>query len=161
MSEAPDALILAVGNLLMTDDGIAPRVLEGLEQAGGYPGCVLMDGGTGGLGLVALLSERERAILIDAANLDAEPGTVRGFTESEFRGKERLASLSGHQVQLDSVLTTARQCGIRTELFLIGIQPARVEPGLSLSFELAPRLAEITSAVDALIRQRLTQWNTR
>ena len=50
MSERPNILVLGVGNILYTDEGIGVRAVESLQQAHAFTDNVtVMDGGTLGM----------------------------------------------------------------------------------------------------------------
>ena len=72
-------LVLGLGNPLRGDDGIGPRVIEALQDRGLPSGVEVIDGGTGGLGLVNMLSCRQRVIIVDAANMRMELVCVRHY----------------------------------------------------------------------------------
>ncbi|MEW6568688.1 MAG: hydrogenase maturation protease [Chloroflexota bacterium] len=76
-----DTLILALGNPLRGDDGVAQAVLEGLSISGEVPrGVTLCDGGTPGLEAALLPQAYRRAIVIDAADMGLAPGGSRRLT---------------------------------------------------------------------------------
>ena len=74
---AAPVLVLALGNLLLTDDGAGLRLLERLSAGGEARGDVeFIDGGTCGLALLPYLERRRAVLILDAMQLGAAPGTV-------------------------------------------------------------------------------------
>ena len=72
-------LIVGLGNPLQADDGVGCRVAEALEGHQLPPGVEVMDAGTPGVGLINLLEGRQRAIIVDAAEMAAGPARSCGF----------------------------------------------------------------------------------
>ena len=75
---AAPVLVLAVGNILLGDDGCGQRVLAELATVRARWGSAveLVDGGTQGMALLGLLSGRRAVVVLDAVRLGAAPGTV-------------------------------------------------------------------------------------
>jgi hydrogenase maturation protease len=145
----PATLVLGLGNPLRGDDGVGVRVVQHLAQSC-LPGDVeVVDGGTRGLGLVSLLEGRQRAIVIDTADMGRAPGEFVRFALEEARllGEDE-GRFSVHAAGLREALLLARALGILPkEVVLFGVQPARVawETGLSPQVEAA--LPSLTEAV--------------
>ena len=76
-------LVIGLGNPLMGDDGIGPRIVEELRGNPRLPECAeVMDGGTDLLQCASQIEGRSRVVLIDAIHDGSEPGTVSVFDES-------------------------------------------------------------------------------
>jgi hydrogenase maturation protease len=70
-------LILGVGNLLLSDEGVGVHVLERLAATYDLPKEVqTLDGGTLGLGLLYYLEGVENLLIIDAVEMGEQPGTL-------------------------------------------------------------------------------------
>ncbi len=73
-------LVLGVGNVLLTDEGVGIRVLKELEARYDFPPNVrLVDGGVLGLSLMGTMMEADQVIVIDAVRGGDEPGTLYLF----------------------------------------------------------------------------------
>lgn len=146
MSET--VLVLGLGNAIMADDGVGPRVVELLLHQGGLPdGVELLDGGTLGLDLLPRLEDVQRLIIIDAVETGQPPGSL-----VRLRGDEvPLAletKLSPHQMGLKDLLAVARLMDqLPSEVVLIGVQPAVIEMDTELSPVVESRLLELASMV--------------
>ena len=69
--------VIGIGNPLRGDDGIGPAVAEMLKHER-LPNTVeVIDGGEAGLGLVGLMEDAARVVLVDAAKMGIEPGALR------------------------------------------------------------------------------------
>ena len=142
---ATHTLVLGLGNILLSDDGVGIHVIKALgrlEEAGEIGHVIaLRDGGTIGLALLSEIEEFGSLIVVDAMELGETPGTVRVFQESDMDrqlcGKKR----SAHEVALADLMMAAQLAGFGPKRrALVAIQPASTEWGL------AP-----TQAVDAAI----------
>lgn len=143
-------IVLALGNTLRGDDGIAYHVLEHLR---GYPlpeHVTLMDGGTAGLEIVLMLQNYQRAIIIDAAEMDQQPGTYRSFTPQEVRLASRDMHLRGtmHYAGLAEALSLGEALGMLPEDILIfGVQPAQIDWQMGLSPDLEQVIPHVADAI--------------
>lgn len=142
-------VIIGLGNLYMSDEGIGVRVAMALAEDPRVPeGVDVTDLGTGGFAVLHELEGRARAIFVDCAFIDEAPGTWRRFTPDEVASRKVATRLSLHEGDLLRTLELARkldQCP--EEVVLIGIQPGVTDAGADLSPPLADRLAEYAEAV--------------
>ena len=78
-SERTKTLILGIGNTLLSDEGIGVHVLADLENSASpvLENVTTMDGGTLSFTLAGPIENCEQFIVIDAAELKSDPGTVR------------------------------------------------------------------------------------
>ncbi len=121
-------LVLGIGNLLAGDDGLGPIVVQDLVTASPEfpPGTEVVDGGTCGLFLLAYLAGVDSLVAIDAAELGAEPGTVRVLRDIQPSDPVMCAShMSVHQAGLADMLGAARlaHC-LPGRVTLVGVQPS-------------------------------------
>jgi hydrogenase maturation protease len=154
-----DALILGLGNLLLSDEGVGIHVLRHLEQGCDFtPGVELVDGGTTGLDLLDLFRKHQDILLIDALFVpDAAPGDIHILHNDAI-----LAALSKkismHHLGISDVLALAQLLDYRPRnLVLIGVVPGNLELGTELSSPVAQRLLEILDR----IRDILSDWGVR
>lgn len=148
MTEAAvSTVVLGVGNELLRDEGVGVIAARALMQERLPAGVRVVEGGTGGFDLVFELAGHDRAIIIDAADMGAEPGAVRSFTLDEVETElvERVASL--HQIGLPDVLEIGKLAGPMPEVRIIGIQPKEVAPGTGLTAEVGEAIPEVIAEV--------------
>ena len=127
-------LILGLGNPLQADDGIGCRAAEALDKCALPDNVQALDGGTPGVGLINLLEGRERVILIDAAEMGREPGTVVRFQPEDVALTGSIDRFSLHRSGVADALNLARMLGIQLpEIVVFGVQPARVDWSATLS----------------------------
>jgi hydrogenase maturation protease len=121
-------LVLGIGNLLAGDDGLGPIAIERLVTSSPEfpPGTEIVDGGTCGLFLLAYLAGVDSLVAIDAAELGAEPGTVRVLRDIRPSDPVMCAPhMSIHQAGLADMLSAARlaRC-LPGRVTLVGVQPS-------------------------------------
>jgi hydrogenase maturation protease len=127
-------LILGLGNLLCSDDGVGAFVAGAIAEPRRAPeGVLVLDGGTLGLSLLPYLEDAEQAILVDAIQADAPPGTIVRLEGDEV-GPAVAARLSVHQVGVSDLIEAARWRGtVPPTLVLLGVVPETIELGVGLS----------------------------
>lgn len=148
------AVVLGVGNILLSDEGFGVRVAEALSQRFRFPDAVeVLDGGTLGIELMRFLDGAERLILIDAIH-GSEPGSFRIIQGDDvrlyFQEKVSLHEM-GIQEVLASLVVMEKPIA---EIVVIGVVPQSLEIGLDLTPLVASRIEEAT---DSVIRQ-LHDW---
>ena len=145
-------LILGLGNTIMSDDGIGPKVIEQLQQDKHLSDNVsLLDGGTLGLDLLPYLEEIQRLIIVDAVEIGQPAGTcVRLAGDDVPMALE--TKLSPHQMGMKDLLAVARLMGhLPDEILLIGVQPACLE----MDTELTPAVAAALPTLVAMVKAEI------
>ncbi len=139
-------LILGVGNLLMSDDGVGVRVIERIEAAHVLPENVqTLDGGTCSLDLLHYLEGIDNLVVVDAADLRQPPGTIKRL-EGEAVPAFLAQKVSPHEINLPELLFSAKLVGIYPQrVVVLGIQPQTLEVGIELSPPLAAKVDELAA----------------
>lgn len=132
--EAPDTLVLGLGNVLCGDDGAGIFALEALRRRHVWPDDVaLVDGGTLGLALLPTLESARRVWILDAVMADAAPGTLVALDGAEVEPALR-DRLSPHQVGVADLLDAMHWRDTWPEqLRVLGLVPASLELKIGLS----------------------------
>lgn len=151
-------LILGIGNLIMTDDGIGVHAVQRLKDEYSFmPDVTVLDGGTLGLDLLLYLEGAERLLIIDAMETGGQPGAIRKLTGEEIPVAFETR-LSPHQMGLKDLLAVSRLMGNPVpDMVLFGIQPGCIEPGMELS---PPVVAQLDTLI-AMTLQELKKWGIR
>jgi hydrogenase maturation protease len=132
--ESSHILVLGIGNLLNTDEGVGVHAVRQIkEQAGEVDGVAIEDGGTLGLNLLPLVEDATHLLILDAVDAGQPPGTVVELKKEEIPLYGGF-KLSQHQLTFQEVLGLALIRGKLPEyLHLIGVQPDSLEIGVGLS----------------------------
>lgn len=151
--EAPRTLIIGLGNLLLSDEGIGIHALRQLEQHFDFtPKVALVDGGTTGLDLLELFSQYETILLLDALFArDAPAGDIR-----ILRNDAILAALSKkmsmHHLGISDVLALTQLLDYRPrEIVLLGVVPENLDLGTELSLPIQGQLPTILSHIKEIL----------
>lgn len=144
MDEKRRILVLGVGNILYTDEGVGVRCVEKLENEYEFSDNVtLVDGGTLGMRLMDYLLNCDTAIILDAVLGGQEPGTIYRCTGDDLR-KSIAFKDSMHQSDLVDSLVYCELMGNRPDAVVIGIQPHDYQTmALEVSEVLASRLDDM------------------
>ena len=148
-------LLLGIGNLVMSDDGVGVRVIERLRADYRFPAQVMVvDGGTLGLDLLPMLEGVDKLLVVDAVETGGVPGTLVRFSGDEIPLAMKTR-LSPHQMGLQDLLLVAELQGyLPAEMILLGIQPERI----SLGLELSPSVNALFDTLVARVLMELEQW---
>jgi hydrogenase maturation protease len=151
--ERGQVLILGLGNVLLQDEGLGVRALERLTARYDLPDAVrALDGGTLGLDLLPHLAGVSLLIVIDAVRTGRSAGTLTRLADEAIMPVLAL-KLSVHQVGLRELLGASQLLGTYpARVVLWGMEPARVEWGLSLSPAVAAGLEDLVDAVAGELR---------
>ena len=97
-------LVLGVGNILYTDEGLGVRAMELARERWDFPENVtLLDGGTLGMGLMDALTSCDIVFVLDAVLGGGEAGAIYRLTGSDLR-KSLSFRDSMHQTDLADTL---------------------------------------------------------
>jgi hydrogenase maturation protease len=153
MNHAHKTLIIGVGNLLLSDEGVGIHVAQRLIQKYKLPEEILvLDGGTLGLDLLYYLEGIENLLIIDAVLMNKEPGSLMRMADDEVPSYMSF-KMSPHHIGIPDMLFAAKLKGLYPpNVVLWGVQPGVVELGLDLS-------KPVTSQLDNLIKHILTELN--
>ncbi len=141
-------LVLGVGNVLLTDEGIGVRTVESLlEQYQFSDNVEVVDGGTAGMELLEIIANKEHVILIDAVNTGADVGTVVTLVDDEVPALFR-SRISPHQLGISDLLGVMALTGETPKHFtLFGVVPFSMETGVELSPAMLPLKGILVSNV--------------
>jgi hydrogenase maturation protease len=148
------ALVLGLGNLVHSDDGVGVHAIHQLQLDPRVPASVtLIDGGTQGLSLIPHISGFSRVLVIDAVNAGEAPGTLLRFEGRALSGLPGRATV--HQLGFADLMVAMNLLGeAPEEVVVVGIQPVSTEWGAELT---PPVQATLPSLLDVVIEQ-LHSW---
>jgi hydrogenase maturation protease len=119
-----------------------------LDFAGRFPSVVFAEAGTGGMSILHLIKDKDKAIFIDCARMGDGPGSIRKFTPQEIKDTKVLAHQSLHEFDLIKIINMAYKLGqCPAEVIIFGIEPQSVKPGCELSKILTDRFDEYVTMI--------------
>jgi hydrogenase maturation protease len=140
--------VLALGNLMHSDDAVGIHLLRALESQNReltaecqVQGIDLrwIEGGTLGLELTHCLEGVDYLLVLDAVAMQQTPGTVARYEGDSLY--QLPAGRSVHLMGLSDLLVAIRLLGNPPcEVILLGVEPASTAWGLELSAEVAAAL---------------------
>lgn len=153
-SDPPKIVVLALGNLIRSDDAIGLFALRHLEEDPRLPLHVnLVEGGTKGLELVPYICDASCLLVLDAVDAGAIPGTVLRIAGEDLRAIP--GNGNAHELALADILNALRMMGNEPpEVVLLGVQPLITELGTVLS---APLQQALPNLVEAAVTE-LCRW---
>ena len=148
-------LILGIGNVLLSDEGAGIHTLEYLSNHyPALPGVEYLDGGTLSFTLAGPIEDADNLIVIDAARLQMEPGSVRCMIGEQMDRFLGTGKCSVHEVGLADLIDIATLTGsLPRNRALIGIQPEKIGWGESPSEPVAQAIPEAAGCVLKMISE--------
>ena len=150
-------LILGLGNPLITDDSIGLRVAAELRtRLTGRGDVDVAEDYWGGLRLMEQMVGYQRAIIVDAIQTGAAPGTIHRLATTDVPTQR---SASSHDMNLPTALALGRQAGLALpedrNILLVGIEAEDIlnfgetcTPAVAAAVPRA--VAEVLGALDAM-----------
>ena len=146
-----ELLILGVGNLLLTDEGIGVHAVNFLLKNYAIPNAIeVVDGGTAGMELLTAIAQANQVIILDAIKTGKPAGTIIHLEDKEvptfFRTK-----LSPHQIGLSDILAAVKLTGEQPDkVTILGIEPYSIELSMELSDIVA---AQMNKFIELIVQQ--------
>ena len=153
--------IVGIGNTFRSDDAtgilvarslLVSRFIRDLETV------LVMDAGHAPENGTSQLRrfEPDVVLLIDAAEMGEQPGTIRLIEMDEIEGM----SASTHSLPL-SMLAKYLELELNCQVVLVGIQPESTEVGDGITHKVQQAVSEIVSALGLMLIARLIQGSSR
>ncbi len=142
-------LVLGVGNLLMSDDGVGVHVVRELQKRP-HAGVLVTEVGTAIFDATSLLGWADRVLVIDALYASGPPGTIyfAGFPSVlQCRGHMSL-----HELDISAAMELMPRKWDRPEVFVMGVEPESLAMGLELSAEVLAAVPKVVLEVDAKLK---------
>jgi len=149
--------ILCVGNVLMQDEGVGPRVAQELIRNYQFPKNVeVLDRGTMGMSLLSDLKSFDVVLLVDAVDkTGTPPGTVVTFLPEDIAPFE--AFHGAHDTRFCDVLEAASLLGYNLDGHCLGVQVQEMSPSdyvIGLTPPVEAALPYLISCVLGFLKER-------
>lgn len=151
-------IVLGLGNTILSDDGVGVYAARALKDE--LTGCAdIVEAELAGFDLVELLAGYERAIIIDAIELDGEtPGSVFRLAPDDLKITPRLASF--HDIDIVTALALGERLGLKmpSEVMIYAVQ---VEDALTIGERCLPAVEAVIPALTSEIVAELRGGNAQ
>jgi hydrogenase maturation protease len=143
----------------MQDDGVGVYVVQRLKaEYPDFPQVEFLDGGTLSFSLIGVIEDATNLIVIDAAQLNNEPGSVKTFFGEEmdiFLGQQKNSSV--HDITLIDLMSIALLSDqLPARRALIGIQPGAID----WSTEPTPAIKKAIPNACNIALELIEKWRT-
>jgi hydrogenase maturation protease len=145
-------LVLGLGNPILTDDGVGPRIAKGLEGRLDHQEVTVMETSLAGLDMLDLLVSYDRVIIIDAIQtVGGKVGQIYRIDPEAFDATRHTTS--PHDVNFATALELGNQLGMalpsQIDIFAIEVADAS-----HFSEECTPKVAEaIPRCVEMIVQE--------
>ena len=158
-----NTLILGLGNDILTDDGIGPRITHDLAQMINDPDVQFDTACCGGLEIMEHIKGYKKVVFIDAIRTrNGKPGDVYYFIPSDFQETSNLSNLHDVSFLTAIKLGTTLELGLPDDLHIIAIE---IFEDIEFSNEFSPilkeRYPEILDKSSVIINQIIAQKKTQ
>lgn len=117
-------LVMGIGNMLLTDDGVGVFAAEALMQEDLPPHVSVVEAGTFTQDVFYLFKDYEHVLVLDIVHAKGEPGSIYLLDESQLVDDEKQR-LSIHDIDLiDSLRMAELLHGHKPSLTVVGMEPA-------------------------------------
>jgi len=105
-------LILGIGNDILTDDGIGPRLIHDLNKDRLPENVIYLQATIGGMELLDLIRDYDTVFFIDALKTgNHKPGTVHQFVPEDFEETLHLSNI--HDIDFLTALELGKRTGLK------------------------------------------------
>jgi len=155
-------LILGIGNPILTDDGIGPRLIQELQDKISDPQVVLEETNVSGLSLLEILSGFDYVIVLDAVQSGGKPGEIYWLAPKDIGGQSGYAYLH-HNMDLLKVLEFGRNISMPMpgDVSILAIEAKDVTTfGEGLTPEVEEAVPAAVECIKAEVAKRLRRMDS-
>ena len=140
-------MVLGVGNELLSDEGIGVHIAKELRTVDLPDNVEVIEGGTDGFGLINLIIEADRLIVIDCLKGGSEPGTLYKFDIKDAPGSPDMFKTSVHQISILEVINLSGLIGKTPVTTVIGVEPKSISTGMDLTPEIREKIPRVIELI--------------
>lgn len=145
-------LVMGIGNMLLTDDGVGVFAAQTLMKESFPPNVTVMEAGTFTHDVFYLFEGYDAVLVLDIVHARGEPGVIYRLSEAQLVDNEKQR-LSIHDIDLIDSLNMAELLhGKRPQLLVLGMEPADYT---TWNIGLSPRVQERFEDFLAVIREEI------
>jgi hydrogenase maturation protease len=146
-------LVLGLGNPILSDDAVGPRVAEAVRRyLAGRPGVEVKEASVGGLKLLDEILGYWKVVLVDSIETEGgKPGHVYTMTPENLRGTAHL--VSPHEVNFMGVLEMARKQEMEVPEHIV-VVAVEIKDNTTFGEKMSPEVeAAIPQAVGEVLKE--------
>lgn len=144
-------LVLGIGNLVLQDEGVGIHVVQALEKEELAPHVDILDGGTGGVGIIGELEQYKKVIMVDATLDGTLPGTIKMIKPKFSSDYPQL--LSSHEFGLRDMIESMIVRETIPEIDLITISVNNIQDiGMDLSPEVEDAIPQVVELIKSMTK---------
>ncbi len=147
--------VIGIGNTLRRDDGIGIAILESLLKFYKKEGIDYLDFGSASFDLLHRLEAYDAVFLIDGINAGLSTGELKISELKDIEYKIDNAGTSTHELNLKDIFAFSKKLGIKTKIYVAGIQVGDTSFGEGLSDALKNKEKDIIKKISAFINEHL------
>ena len=156
-----ETLVVGIGNEILTDDGIGPKLIHKIRNSYQYPGLTFVSTCLGGLDMLEIIKDYKHVIIIDAIKTEGgKPGSVYHLTTDDF--KETLHISNVHDISFLTAIELGKKLQINMPEVIDIIAIEIVEDlvfGENFSPEIRKNFSAILQNVEDYLNQILKNIN--
>ncbi len=136
--------IIGLGNPLKSDDGVGILLINEIQKKDIPSDVEVFDAGTGGMKILHLLNDVEKALIVDAIHFGGKPGDSVFFKPEEVESLNK--SQSSHDANFLEVLELSKTLEeAPKEIIIMGIEPKDTSFGEEVSSEIENKIPNLTN----------------
>jgi hydrogenase maturation protease len=143
--------VIGIGNTLRRDDGIGIIVLESLLKFYKREDLDYFNFGSASFDLLHRMKDYETVLLIDAVNANLAVGELKIGKLEDIEYNMDTPLTSTHELNLKSIFEISRKLGIKTTIYVAGIQVEDTSFKEGLSETLKNKKEDIIKKISAFI----------
>ena len=143
--------VIGIGNTLRRDDGIGIIILESLLKFYKRKGVDYLNFGAACFDLLHRLKNYDAALIIDGINAGFKAGVLKISELKDIEYNLENCATSTHELNLKDIFEFSGKLGIKTTIYLAGIQVEDTSFGEGLSSALANRKEGLIKEIAAFI----------
>ncbi len=142
-------VILGVGNLLLSDEGVGVHVANRLLEMDLPAGVEVYEGGTDGFRLMSVVTGADRLIVVDAVKGGGEPASIYRFDIDDAPSSPDSYKTSVHQIGILEVIHFSEFVGKgkTPHTTIIGVEPKSLEMSMDLTPAVEAKIPRIIELV--------------
>lgn len=143
--------VIGIGNPLRRDDGIGITVLESLLKFYRKKDIDYLNFGSASFDLLHRLKDYDTVLLIDGINAGLEFSELKIFELKDVNYNLKESTGSTHEISLNDIFKLSQNLGIKTKIYVAGIQTEDISFGEGLSSSLKNKKEEIVEKIKDFI----------